>query len=393
MVRVFRPYSNEEWNTLSASYIIEQLESTTPLNIDDLPNNSPDNLCKRSSSEYPGYLYDGFSYLSSTPFLQHCSDVLTIPNSHQIYSLSGLELPLAYSSYEEYICSKTLWSSGHNSSRIHAQYYSISNIDPTQYCHRTDSHPVLILRRTQDHDNYWHWVFDAFPSIFYYVSLSTCCNPVLFSSILLTNSPTSFQLEMLELVQQSLRRQHCEMNVFCKTSNLLHQNLYIPHLSSPLIHNWPLLRKYQQYLLDISNLLNKPCKDKLLYVRRGSTRNGRHLINESELEHALMLLGFTIIDCSNHSVLEQWSLFRESSLVLGVHGSAFVNILFMHPGSHVVELLGPSYLPVHDFLLSAALNLNYSELPLSLATNQSTFSSDYTCDVADIISKVQIFIT
>ena len=142
---------------------------------------------------------------------------------------------------------------------------------------------------------------------------------------------------MLNLVKQSLNDRQCEMNICCTGSNLLHPDLYILHLSSPLIHNWPLLQKYRQYLLNISKLGAEKCQNKLLYVRRGATRNGRQLTNESELENALMQLGFTVIDCSNLSILEQWSIFRQSSLVLGVHGSAFVNILFMHTGSRVVD--------------------------------------------------------
>ena len=105
-----------------------------------------------------------------------------------------------------------------------------------------------------------------------------------------------------------------------------------------------------------------------------------------------MQLGFTVIDCSNLAILEQWSIFRQSSLVLGVHGSAFVNILFMHTGSRVVELLGPSYLPVHDFILASALDLKYCELPLTLATKNSNFTANYTCNVSEIIREIQILI-
>ena len=108
MVRIFRQYLFEEWSAISDWYTVEKLDSSKPLYIDALPSDSVNNLLERSSTEYPKYLFNGSAYLSSTPFLHHCSEILTVPNSYQFYTLNGVELPLNYSSYEEYICSNSL---------------------------------------------------------------------------------------------------------------------------------------------------------------------------------------------------------------------------------------------------------------------------------------------
>jgi hypothetical protein len=47
---------------------------------------------------------------------------------------------------------------------------------------------------------------------------------------------------------------------------------------------------------------------------------------------------------------------------LGLHGSAFVNMIFMKPLSHVLELSNSSYDPFHDFFLARQLGIQFIRL-------------------------------
>ena len=78
-------------------------------------------FAKRIEREYPRYLYfDGLISVSSE-LLFTISYANLVNNHHSVYSSSGLEIPLSYSSYEHYYASKTLWGSGHNSIQISSE--------------------------------------------------------------------------------------------------------------------------------------------------------------------------------------------------------------------------------------------------------------------------------
>ena len=122
----------------------------------------------------------------------------------------------------------------------------------------------------------------------------------------------------------------------------------------------------------------------LVYIKRGNSKNGRNIANEDKLIACLSSLGFIVADPGSMSVQEQYDIFSRADVVVGSHGSAFVNMLFMKPSSHVFELTSEAYVPVHDYLLSSVLNLSY-HLLVSPSIN-SLPSSDFFIDI-DLLLK------
>lgn len=76
---------------------------------------------------------------------------------------------------------------------------------------------------------------------------------------------------------------------------------------------------------------------KRIFVHR--QHESRRVANFAELAGTLTNLGVTPVDPGAMSPVDQVLLFRDASLVIGPHGAGLTNVLFMDPGSLVIELL------------------------------------------------------
>lgn len=389
--RFLKLLTRVEWERLSSlSCRSDPQYLPPPLSIHKLPS-SIVSLLSRSLQEYPSYLFDGENYLFARPSLRQVMNVSVRPDSRALMSCSGNELPINYSTYDEYLCSKTLWGVGHSTRILCSNAYTFLD-RPVARDLRTHtlSGSSLLLRSCPDHDNYWHWFFDCLPQLFFIAYFSASSIPSDLNVVLSSSrEPRQFQIETLKHIISYLHKSPTMSLTVLNTSNdLVLRSLFIPISPSPLIHTQPFLTSYRAFLLQAFDVASLPTQCNLLYVRRGTTMNGRNLVNEIELEFALRTLGFSVIDCSDMSVCEQWSSFREASIVVGVHGSAFVNMMAMHPGATVVELVGSSYRPVHDFLLACQLKLNFREIEISIENQDSQFTSNYVCDPKEVVQAL-----
>ena len=84
-------------------------------------------------------------------------------------------------------------------------------------------------------------------------------------------------------------------------------------------------------------------KPRRLYVTRGSGPNTRRLVNEEELWPRLEQRGFVRIDPGTLSVRDQIDHFAAADVVVGLHGAALTNLVFLKPGARVLNLFAPGY--------------------------------------------------
>jgi capsular polysaccharide biosynthesis protein len=76
-------------------------------------------------------------------------------------------------------------------------------------------------------------------------------------------------------------------------------------------------------------------------TRRGATRVPDRLL---EIERLFEGAGFEIVDCGTLSVREQIARTSAATAVAGLHGAAMTNLLWLQPGTPVLELFQPAYL-------------------------------------------------
>ena len=97
-----------------------------------------------------------------------------------------------------------------------------------------------------------------------------------------------------------------------------------------------------------------------IYVsRRGTTSNGRRMINEEELEIALMGKGFEIVRPHEMSALKQIKMFANARVVIGPSGAGLFNCVFCHPGTILVDIESePHWIHAHACLFTSC-NLHW----------------------------------
>lgn len=84
-------------------------------------------------------------------------------------------------------------------------------------------------------------------------------------------------------------------------------------------------------------------KPRLLYVTRGSKRNTRRLVDEASIWPVLERRGFVRIDPGSMSVRDQIDHFAAADVVVGLHGAALTNVVFLKPGARMLHLFAPGY--------------------------------------------------
>jgi capsular polysaccharide biosynthesis protein len=99
-----------------------------------------------------------------------------------------------------------------------------------------------------------------------------------------------------------------------------------------------------------------------LYVTRTAGSNNRAVVNEAALMQRLESRGFEFVDPSRLSASEQIRRFASAALVVCGHGAALANLVFVTPGTPVVELFPAGDVLPDYWRLAASAGLPYRYL-------------------------------
>ncbi len=92
-----------------------------------------------------------------------------------------------------------------------------------------------------------------------------------------------------------------------------------------------------QWLRERFGVAGRPRGQERLYISRGSAPR-RRIVNEADVQKLLTAHGFKFVDPGKLSVAQQVELFADAALVVGAHGAALTNALFMGEGAGLIEL-------------------------------------------------------
>ena len=124
---------------------------------------------------------------------------------------------------------------------------------------------------------------------------------------------------------------------------------------------------------------------KIYVSRTGSKR--RRVINEFQIEKYFYSLGFRIIRTETLSFTEQINLFRNASVVVGLHGAGLTNTIFMNKKTEVIELVKDANSTNNIFYDLAKLN----DSDYSCVILKSKFNSITGNTVVDIDNLIESF--
>jgi capsular polysaccharide biosynthesis protein len=178
------------------------------------------------------------------------------------------------------------------------------------------------------YENYYHWTTECLPR------LIPCLELYPDAYLLLPKKYNNFHLQQLLLL--GIQK---EKLIFIEADKQLLVKKAIIYPINNLrfgIHDVELLDKtfnrFRKSILPI----NSPSKRYYL-TRKNAPK--RKAINENEIIDCLSSQGFENIEVEKLSVREQFQLFASASIVVGVHGSYFVNAFCMAKGSLVIDIM------------------------------------------------------
>ena len=102
-------------------------------------------------------------------------------------------------------------------------------------------------------------------------------------------------------------------------------------------------------------------KPRRILVSRKKTTTRRWLQEDAALPE-LQALGLERVFLEDYSVVEQAKLFNSCELIVMPHGGGLANCVFARPGTVVVELFDPHYVPMFMMALSNCLSFHYHVL-------------------------------
>lgn len=206
--------------------------------------------------------------------------------------------------------------------------------------------------------NYFHWLFDVLPRVGLIRSSGEGADKYIFRG----GGPPAYQDETLDMMgilpEQRIYTNH--------RLHLKAEKLIVPSLASryewseypqPVTYSrWAC--DFVRYELFLKQAAVNSTGGERLYVSRAKA-NHRRLLNEDEIMTKLAAIGFTAVDPGALSVKEQIGLFGSAKFIIAPHGAGLANLAFCSPGTKVVELFSPAYVPGYYWLLSNHFGLDY----------------------------------
>ena len=90
--------------------------------------------------------------------------------------------------------------------------------------------------------------------------------------------------------------------------------------------------------------------------------------------------------------MDQVQLMRETAILVGVHGSNMVNILFLPETATVIELMNEDHLNDAFYLLSSSVGVPYYSIPCKMVNEDLKTSNDSVAvNNADLVVDTYLF--
>jgi capsular polysaccharide biosynthesis protein len=180
--------------------------------------------------------------------------------------------------------------------------------------------------------NYYHFLLDVLPR--WGILRETL--PDLEPDHLYVPCSTSYEKELLALT--GLDRY--DLVATGKHRAVSADHLLVPSMPNPFEVAPTWMVEWVRAQLPPDRTDDKPLR---LYVTRGSGPNTRQLVDEEDLWPRLEQRGFVRVDPGTLSVRDQIDHFAAADVVVGLHGAALTNLVFLKPGARVLHLMAPGY--------------------------------------------------
>lgn len=271
--------------------------------------------------------------------LQNC--ILTQPNSEIVVDERiSWESFHGRHEYEKYLFSQD--------DLCYHFFYSKSSID-----HASLKYPLFILPTRWYQSNYYHWVVESIPRIFYFKKLQKD-HPEL-KLALHRFSENSYQAQWLRLLDVA--------NSDCYFIDSEHNHRFSNVFYVPILGSGHVSKATISCLLSLLNNSFIPERhlfeiSPYIFIDRkpGTVRS---IANTSQIHKLLLKRGFSILYLEDLPVATQLSCIHSATRIVGIHGSGFANLVAVQPHASILEIMTATMINPCFYDLSAALRANY----------------------------------
>lgn len=123
-------------------------------------------------------------------------------------------------------------------------------------------------------------------------------------------------------------------------------------------------------------------KSKRIYVSRGNAKR-RKVINELQIINLLENYGFEAVKMDNNTLQQQADIFFQAEAIVAPHGAALTNLLFIQPGTKVIELMPDGYVNNCFYVLA-----NYGEAEYFYVRGENTKQNNINQHCRDLYVDV-----
>jgi capsular polysaccharide biosynthesis protein len=253
---------------------------------------------------------------------------------------------------------------------------------PSQYFPET----LAVLTFPSAH-NYFHWMFDVLPRIELLRQSGIRIDRFVMNRQWIlpfqdeTLSALGIQNEKLIDCQVNLQAKRLVVPSFVNHYLLKHRTYVKPHV----IPKWAcdFLRK------EFLHISNRDCSEsnEYIYISRENALY-RKILNEEELIKHLDAFGFIKVTLESMTVAQQIQLFSCAKVIVAPHGAGLANLVFCKPGTKVIELFSPKYMPAYYWMISNHVHLDYYYL-VNNVEKSSHASSNFAVDIERLLELIR----
>ncbi|WP_010502993.1 glycosyltransferase family 61 protein [Paenibacillus elgii] len=253
---------------------------------------------------------------------------------------------------------------------------------PTKYYPKTVA--VLIFCSS---DNYFHWMFDVLPRI----HLLRLSGIRIDKYVLNRQEILPFQEETLailgipntKIIDSPIDLQARKLVV----PSLITRYVLTPHTNvrPEAIPKWACNFLRKEFLPPHNN--DRLENNEYIYISRENAKY-RKVINEEEVISHLNGFGFKKVTLESMKVSQQVQLFSCAKFIIAPHGAGLTNLVFSKPGTKVIELFNPHYMPSYYWMISNHVQLNYYYL-VCKAEHLNSAASDYKVNIDKLLETIK----
>jgi Glycosyltransferase 61 len=144
----------------------------------------------------------------------------------------------------------------------------------------------------------------------------------------------------------------------------------------------------RERLAGVLNPSVKPLPTKFFLQRKSGMRK---ILNEHEVESALVQRGFTVVEPEQLTFSEQYHLFSRAEIVAGATGAAFANLIFCRPHTKLVICLADHPHMIYGYWQAMAAAVGCQVTYVSCAIQGSSLMgihSDFSVNIPDLVEAV-----